>query len=86
MTGTGKRRGGPLGRGRIAKWAGERAGLEVEVRPHTLKHSFGFLLANRGYDTRLIQYYMGHKQIQNTFRYTATNAKRFEGMWRAAAR
>jgi hypothetical protein len=34
----------------------------------------------------LIQDYMGHKQIQNTVRYTATNAKRFEGLWPSAAR
>lgn len=81
-------RGSPLtrqGAWRIVKEAGERAGLEIEVHPHMLKHSCGFFLANRGYDTRLIQDYMGHKQIQNTVRYTATNAKRFEGLWRASA-
>jgi site-specific recombinase XerD len=47
-----------------------------------LKHSCGYYLANRGYDTRLIQDYIGHKQIQNAVRYTATNAKRFGGLWR----
>lgn len=53
---------------RIVKEAGKQAGLEIEVHPHMLKHSCGFYLANRGYDTRLIQDYMGHKQIQNTVR------------------
>jgi len=80
-------RGSPLTRQaawRIVKEAGELAGLDVEVHPHMLKHSCGFFLANRGYDTRLIQDYMGHKQIGNTVRYTATNAKRFEGLWRTA--
>lgn len=78
-------RGSPLTRQaawRIMKEAGERAGLDVAVHPHMLKHSCGYFLANRGLDTRLIQDYMGHKQIQNTVRYTATNAKRFEGLWR----
>ena len=78
-------RGSPLTRQaawRILKEAGERAGLDVGVHPHMLKHSCGYFLANRGLDTRLIQDYMGHKQIQNTVRYTATNAKRFEGLWR----
>ncbi len=78
-------RGSPLTRQaawRILKEAGQRAGLDVGVHPHMLKHSCGYYLANRGLDTRLIQDYMGHKQIQNTVRYTATNAKRFEGLWR----
>ena len=78
-------RGSPLTRQaawRILKEAGQRAGLDVGAHPHMLKHSCGYYLANRGLDTRLIQDYMGHKQIQNTVRYTATNAKRFEGLWR----
>jgi site-specific recombinase XerD len=48
---------------RIIKEAGGKAGIELEVHPHMLKHSCGFYLANRGLDTRLIQDYMGHKQI-----------------------
>jgi len=47
-----------------------------------LKHSCGYYLAEKGCDTRLIQEYLGHKNIQNTVRYTQTNAKRFEGLWR----
>ena len=38
-------------------------------------------LANKGCDLRLIQDYLGHKQVQNTVRYTALNAKRFGGLW-----
>ena len=57
-------------------------GLGLDVHPHMLKHSCGYFLANKGLDTRLIQDYMGHKQILNTVRYTATNAKRFEELWR----
>ena len=78
-------RGSPLTRQsawRIVVEAGERADLQIKVHPHMLKHSCGYYLANKGMDTRLIQDYMGHKQIQNTVRYTATNAKRFEGLWR----
>ena len=59
---------------------GGRADLELDIHPHMLKHSYGYFLANRDYDTRLIQDYMGHKQLQNTVRYTATNSKRFEGL------
>ena len=67
---------------RIVAEAGNLAGLGLDVHPHMLKHSCGYFLANKGLDTRLIQDYMGHKQIQNTVRYTATNAKRFEELWR----
>lgn len=62
---------------------GREAGRLGDPRPpHMLKHSCGYYLADKGYDTRLIQDYMGHKQIQNTVRYTQTNARRFEGLWR----
>jgi integrase len=32
-------------------------------------------------DLRLIQDYLGHKNIKNTARYTRTSARRFEGLW-----
>jgi type 1 fimbriae regulatory protein FimB len=62
--------------------AGMRAGLSCHVHPHMLRHSCGYYLSNKGYDTRLIQDYLGHKNIQHTVRYTRTAAKRFEGLWR----
>lgn len=33
----------------------------------------------RGADTRLIQDYLGHRNIRHTVRYTASNAARFAG-------
>jgi type 1 fimbriae regulatory protein FimB len=62
--------------------AGKRAGLPCHVHPHMLRHSCGYYLANKGYDTRLIQDYLGHKNIQHTVRYTRTASTRFEGLWR----
>lgn len=44
----------------ILTTAGKRAGLS-HVHPHMLRHSCGFALANRGYDLRLIQDYLGHR-------------------------
>lgn len=38
----------------------------------------GFALADQGADTRLIQDYLGHRNIQHTVMYTATNPARFE--------
>jgi type 1 fimbriae regulatory protein FimB/type 1 fimbriae regulatory protein FimE len=48
----------------------ERAGIEAElgfkVHPHMLRHACGYALANRGHDTRALQAYLGHKNIQHT--------------------
>jgi type 1 fimbriae regulatory protein FimB len=61
---------------------GRRAGLLMPVHPHMLRHSCGYALANKGYDTRLIQDYLGHKNMQHTVRYTRTAKARFDGLWR----
>lgn len=61
---------------------GEAAGLEFPIHFHQLRHSCGFALANRGCDTRLIQDWLGHQNIQHTARYTALTPSRFEGLWR----
>ena len=66
---------------RVVAHAGERAALPVEAYAHLLRHSCGYFLANKGCDLRLIQDYLGHKQIQNTVRYTALNSSRFAGLW-----
>jgi site-specific recombinase XerD len=47
------------------------------------RHGFrGFALADQGADTRLIQDYLGHRKIEHTVKYTATNPARFEKLWR----
>jgi type 1 fimbriae regulatory protein FimB len=61
---------------------GEEAGLAVASHPHMLRHACGYALADQGADTRLIQDYLGHRNIQHTVRYTATNPARFERLWR----
>lgn len=61
--------------------AGKRAGLKVH--PHVLRHSCGYYLANRGYDQRLIQDYLGHRDPRHTAHYTRTAAVRFEGLWKS---
>ena len=61
---------------------GEAAGLALPPHPHMLRHACGFALADQGADTRLIQDYLGHRNIQHTVRYTATNPVRFEKLWR----
>jgi type 1 fimbriae regulatory protein FimB len=60
----------------------ETAVLEAAAHPHLLRHAWGFALVDQGADTRLIQDYLGHRNIQHTVRYTATNPARFEKLWR----
>jgi type 1 fimbriae regulatory protein FimB/type 1 fimbriae regulatory protein FimE len=38
-----------------------------------LRHACGFKLANDGRDTRALQHYLGHRNIQHTVRYTGAN-------------
>jgi site-specific recombinase XerD len=52
------------------------------IHPHMLRHSCGFYLANRGYDLRLIQDYLGHRDPKHTVHYTRVAGNRFEGLWR----
>jgi type 1 fimbriae regulatory protein FimB len=58
------------------------AALSLRAHPHMLRHACGFALADQGADTRLIQDYLGHRNIQHTVKYTATNPARFERLWR----
>ena len=76
---------GPLSRKTVwlaIRHYGERAGLSLPAHPHMLRHACGYALADQGADTRLIQDYLGHRNIQHTVRYTATNPARFERLWR----
>ena len=52
-----------------------------KVNPHMLRHSCGFYLANKGFTTRLIQDYLGHKDIKHTTIYTRTASVRFQGLF-----
>jgi type 1 fimbriae regulatory protein FimB/type 1 fimbriae regulatory protein FimE len=62
--------------------ASEAAGLKIKAHPHMLRHACGFTLANAGKDTRSLQAYLGHKNIQHTVRYTELAPTRFKGWWK----
>ncbi len=78
-------RGGPMTASNVRKVivrAGREARLPFPVHPHMLRHATGYKLANDGHDTRAIQHYMGHKNIQHTVRYTEMAPDRFKGFWK----
>jgi type 1 fimbriae regulatory protein FimB len=54
--------------------------LRFHVYPHMLRHSTGYYLANRGYGLRLVQYYLGHKNIAHMVRYLHRGSVHFEGL------
>jgi type 1 fimbriae regulatory protein FimE len=77
-------RGAPLsheGFLKMVKRAGVAANMPFGVHPHMLRHACGYKLANDGHDTRAIQLYMGHRNIQNTVSYTQLSTHRFKGFW-----
>ncbi|MBF4180642.1 tyrosine-type DNA invertase [Lelliottia nimipressuralis] len=68
--------------GNLLKTYGKHAGISVIPHPHMLRHACGYALANLGADTRLIQDYLGHRNIRHTVIYTASNSARFNKIWR----
>ncbi len=78
-------RGGPMTASNVRKLvtrAGETAKLKFPVHPHMLRHACGYKLANDGHDTRALQHYLGHKNINHTVRYTEMAPDRFKGFWK----
>jgi integrase len=78
-------RGSPFttaGFARMVERAGEAAKLSFKAHPHMLRHACGFALANKGHDTRALQAYLGHRNIQHTVRYTELSPDRFKDFWR----
>lgn len=67
---------------RMVERAGVEAKLAFKAHPHMLRHACGFTLANKGHDTRALQAYLGHKNIQHTVRYTDMAPTRFKNFWR----
>jgi type 1 fimbriae regulatory protein FimE len=77
-------RGGPMstsGLRKLIQRIGEASKLEFSLHPHMLRHACGYKLANDGHDTRAIQHYLGHKNIQHTVQYTQLSPERFQSFW-----
>ena len=65
----------------IMKYYGELSDISVSIHPHMLRHACGYGLAENGNDTRIIQDYLGHRNIRHTVIYTVTNPDRFKKIW-----
>ena len=71
----------PAGFRKMVARLGVAANLGFPVHPHMLRHACGFKLANDGVDTRSLQAYLGHRNIQHTVRYTELAPTRFKNFW-----
>jgi site-specific recombinase XerD len=58
------------------------AKMPFPIHPHMLRHGCGYALANAGNDTRALQAWLGHRNIQHTVRYTELAPNRFKDFWR----
>ena len=68
----------PAGFARMVERAGAEAKFPFKAHPHMLRHACGYKLANDGHDTRALQAYLGHKNIQHTVRYSELAPTRFK--------
>jgi type 1 fimbriae regulatory protein FimB/type 1 fimbriae regulatory protein FimE len=78
-------RGAPLtsaGFRKLIARLGAAAKFKFLVHPHQLRHACGFKLANDGTDTRTLQSYLGHRNIQHTVRYSELSSTRFRNLWK----
>lgn len=80
-------RGGRLSRQsawQVLAGAARRAGIEVAVSPHTLRHSFATHLLDGGADVRVVQELLGHASVTTTQVYTLVTAEGLREVWAGA--
>ena len=78
-------RGAPLtsaGFRKLIARLGVTAKFKFLVHPHMLRHACGYKLANDGTNTRILQDYLGHKNIHHTVRYSQLTSARFKNLWK----
>ena len=66
----------------IVKKYAKLSGLSVLTTPHTLRHSFATDLLSQGVDLRLIQDFLGHKNIATTQIYTHVVNKQLKDIYK----
>lgn len=63
---------------KILKDLANKSGINKEISPHTLRHSFATNLLNNGADLRVIQELLGHENLETTEIYSHLQNKKIE--------
>lgn len=69
---------------KLIKTYGKKAGIETEITPHMLRHSFAAHMVNNGADLKSLQEMMGHADIATTQMYAQAGTKRMYEVYRSA--